>query len=183
MTGQHEIQRGPTIGTEMITVLLAEDHSFVLHGLCSLLEAAEDIQVVATASNGIEAIAQVRVSCPDVAVIDMSMPLMGGVDVIQHLRVHCPNSRGMILSLFDYPEYVRHALEAGALGYVLKDAVSEDLIAAVNALSKGNRYFTKKISWIAEQFFQSSDSISFSDDSLTSLSEQQTTSGAPEAKH
>ncbi|HKY53537.1 MAG TPA: response regulator transcription factor, partial [Anaerolineales bacterium] len=148
----------------------------------SLLEEAEDIQVVVTASNGVEAITQAHVFCPDVAVIDMSMPLMGGTDVIQNLRRHCPNTRVMILSLYDYPEYVRHALEAGALGYVLKDTVSQDLIAAVRALANGNRYFSEKLAWIAERYFPSADSASqehpslpasFSDDSLTSsLSEQ-----------
>lgn len=144
----------------MITVLLVEDHIFILQALRFFLEAAEGIQIIATAANGIEAIAQARVSCPDVAVLDVSMPLMGGVEATRQIGVHCPNTRVMMPSLYDQPEYVRNALQAGAMGYVLKDMFQKDLIAAVRAVSSGNRYFTEQVAWIAKQYFDAVDSDS-----------------------
>jgi len=181
LKGYHEIEKNPFRGGELITVLLVEDHIFILQALRFFLEAAEGIQIIATASNGIEAIAQARLSCPDVAVLDVSMPLMGGIEATQQIRSHCPNTRVMMFSLLDHPDHVHQALQAGAVGYVLKDMFQKDLIAAVRAVFSGNRYFTEQIAWIAERYFLAADSdlpgqssllASPSDDSLPSLPEQ-----------
>lgn len=141
----------------MITVLLVEDHIFVLAALSTFLGAAEGIQIIARASNGLEAVTEARLCCPDVVVMDVSMPLMGGIEATGHIRVHCPTTRVMMLSFYDRPEYVHRALQAGALGYVLKDMFQKDLIAAVHAVSLGNRYFTEQIAWVAEQYFFEAD--------------------------
>ena len=165
----------------MITVLLVEDHILILHALRSFLEAAEGIQIIATASNGMEAITQARLHCPDVAIMDVSMPLMGGIEATQEIRIDCPTIGVLMLSLYDHPEYVHRALQAGAMGYVLKDMFHKDLIGAVRAVSNGDRYFTEQIAWVVKQYFDAEDSgsqgqsslpASFSGDAIHSSPEQ-----------
>jgi DNA-binding NarL/FixJ family response regulator len=136
----------------MITVLLADDHAFVLNSLRALLDAADDIQVVAMAPDGVEAVVQASLYCPDVAVIDISMPLMDGIEATKQICAICPYTRIMTISMFDHPEYVQRSLQAGALGYVLKDEVFSDLLDAVRAIHKGNKYFSQKIAGIAERY-------------------------------
>jgi two-component system nitrate/nitrite response regulator NarL len=136
----------------MITVLLVDDHNSFRKSLRYMLESTEDIQVVATASNGAEAVVQARLHCPQVAVIDISMPIMDGIEATRQIREVCRQTRIMMLSIFDNPEYVQRALEVGAAGFVLKDAIAKDLLAAVRALSIGKRYFSQKVAETAEKF-------------------------------
>jgi DNA-binding NarL/FixJ family response regulator len=136
----------------MITVLLVDDHNSFRKSLRYMLESTEDIQVVATASNGAEAIAQARIHCPQVTVMDISMPVMDGIEASRQIREICRHTRIMMLSIFDNPEYVQRSLEVGAAGFVLKDAIAKDLLAAVRALSMGKRYFSQKVAEIAEKF-------------------------------
>ena len=140
------------IGAWMITVLLADDHTLVLNGLQFLLETAEDIRIVATASNGIEAVAQAGLSFPDIAIIDISMPHMDGIEATRQICAHCPATRVMVLSMFDTHEYIQRVIEGGAIGYVLKEEINKDLIAAVRTVYKGDQYFSEKIASIAEQY-------------------------------
>ena len=135
----------------MITLLLVDDHAPFRRSLRYLLEATEDIQVV-MASNGIEAVAQARKHCPDVAVVDISMPVMDGIETTRQIKAHCRFTRVMILSILDHPEYVQRAVEVGAVGYVLKDTIGKDLLAAVRALSAGKRFFSPAVAEIAEQY-------------------------------
>lgn len=136
----------------MITVLLVDDHISILKSLRFMLDAAEDIQVVAIASNGVEAVARAREHCVDVVVMDISMPLIDGIEATRQIREVCPNTRVTMLSIFDNPEYVQRALDVGAAGFVLKDSIGMDLLAAIRALSRGKRYFSKKIARIAENY-------------------------------
>ena len=107
----------------MITVLLVDDNGPIRKSLRTLLETSEDIQIVATATNGVDAVAKASSLRPDVAVMDISMPLMDGLEATEHIRECCRLTRVIILSTFANPEYVRHALEVGAKGYVLKGQV------------------------------------------------------------
>lgn len=129
----------------MITVLLADDHAMVRDGLRYLLEAAGDIQVVAMASNGKEAVAEAVRNCPNVVVMDVSMPVMDGIAATKHITELCPQTRIVALSMYHTAEYVERALKAGALGYVLKDSAGSELVAAVRSLYAGERYFSQKI--------------------------------------
>jgi DNA-binding NarL/FixJ family response regulator len=138
----------------MITVLLADDHALLRNSLSFLLEAAGDIQIVATASNGAEAILQASFYCPDVAIIDISMPLIDGIEAARQICAGCPHTRVMMLSVDDSQEYVHRALQGGASGYVLKETAGSDLVAAVRSLSKGNRYFSEKIVRFVEPYPQ-----------------------------
>ena len=136
----------------MIKVLIADDHAIVRDILRFLLDSADDIQVLAMASNGQEAVAQAALHCPDVAVIDVSMPTMDGVEATKKICAHCPHTRILMISMRNKWDYVQTSLRAGASGYVLKDDAAHDLITAVRSLHQGKRYFSKQISDIAKRF-------------------------------
>ena len=138
----------------MITVLLADDHDVIRKTLQYLIEKSDDIQVVATASSGIEAVAQVRSGCPDIIVMDISMPQMDGIEATRQILPNCPLTRVLMLSTYDNPDYIRHALEVGANGYVLKDTIGDDLIAGIRRLSVGKHYFSQKIAEMAENILR-----------------------------
>jgi len=126
----------------MITVLLADDHAMVRDGLRYILEGAGDIQIIGLAANGKEALDQALTHCPDIAVIDISMPVMDGIEATRQIREICPRTRVLTLSMYHTGEYVQRAVEAGAVGYVLKDAVGDELVEAVRTLHEGRRYFS-----------------------------------------
>ena len=132
----------------MITVLLADDHRMVRDGLRYLLEAPGDIEITATASNGKEAVESAITICPDVAVIDVSMPVMDGIEATRFINEYCPRTRVVMLSMYDTPEYVQRPLQAGAVGYVLKDEAGSELVEAVRTLHDGDSYFSHRIAEI-----------------------------------
>jgi len=126
---------------KLIRVLLAEDHNVVREGLRLLLNAQPDIEVVGEATTGREAIVLARGRCPDVAVLDIAMPDLDGVQATSLMRVECPQTQVLILTMHESDAYFFRALEAGAAGYVLKKAASEDLINAVRAVARGESFF------------------------------------------
>jgi len=136
----------------MITVLLVDDNGPVRESVRSLLERVDDIQVVATASNGVDAIDKARSYRPDVAVMDISMPLMDGIEATEHIRECCRLTRVLLITGFDDPEHVQRALEVGAKGYVLKDKASEDLLEAIHTIHRGSHYFSEKIAKVAARY-------------------------------
>jgi len=138
----------------MISVLIADDQIFVRHVLQSLLETAGDMQIVATASNGQEAVELAVVHCPNVAVVDVSMPILDGVEATKQICLQCPQTRVLIASMSDASYHIQRCLQAGALGYVLKDGVDIDLVKAVRSVYKGQRYFSQQVTEIAKQYLQ-----------------------------
>ena len=137
----------------MITVLLADDHDAVRQSLYSLLESTEDIQIVATASDGVEAVDKACSHCPDVAVLDISLPLLNGIEATKFICERCQLTRVILVSGFDAPGYVQRAVEVGAKGYVLKDEVVDELPKAIHAIHRGSEYFSEKIANIAAKYF------------------------------
>lgn len=129
----------------MIKVLLVDDHTVLRDGLRFLLEAEGDIQVIGTASNGQEAVDQVAIRCPDVVMMDISMPVMNGIEATKRICEICGNTKIVILSMYHTNDYVQRALDAGAAGYLLKDSAGTDLVAAIRALHAGKSYFNQKI--------------------------------------
>lgn len=97
-------------------------------------------------------IATIIRACPDVAVIDISMPIMDGIEATRYICEHCPHTQVIMLSMYDIPEYVQRALQAGGIGYVLKDAAGSELVEAVRAMHQGKRYFSPKIAEIVNSF-------------------------------
>lgn len=132
----------------MITVLLADDHTLVRDALCYLLEAQGDIKIIATAANGEEAVELAMRLCPDVAVLDISMPRMDGIEAAKRICGHCSGTRIVMLTIYHTVEHVQHALQAGASGFVLKDAAGQELVTAVRALYSGDSYFSPRIDGI-----------------------------------
>ncbi|MGB3095389.1 MAG: response regulator transcription factor [Candidatus Deferrimicrobiaceae bacterium] len=129
----------------MIRVLLADDHSIVRAGLRRLVEDAGDMVVVAEAADGREAIKKVQENLPDVAVIDLSMPGMDGLEVVGWLLSHYPKLPVLILTMHEEEQYVIRAIGAGAMGYVTKRSAAEQLLAAIRKVHGGGRYITEAI--------------------------------------
>jgi DNA-binding NarL/FixJ family response regulator len=129
----------------MITVILADDHAVLRDGLRYLLEAQADIQIVATAANGQEAVEQAIQNCPDVVLMDISMPVMNGIEATRQICEVCKNTKVAMLSMHHTSEYLQRALKAGARGYLLKDSAGAEVIAAIHALHEGKSYFSQKI--------------------------------------
>ena len=136
----------------MINVLVVDDNGPIRKSLRDLLEKVDDIELVATATNGIEAVEKARSLRPDVAVMDISMPLMDGIEATEHIRECCRLTRVIILSGLKDPEYVRRALEVGAKGYVLKDAAGNDLLEGIRTIHLGKHYFSRQIAEIASRY-------------------------------
>ncbi len=121
----------------MIRVVLADDHSIVRKGIREFLEEAGDIQVVAEAADGEEALALVREHQPDVLVLDIRMPRLSGVEVARRVAAENPGVRILVLTAYDDDPYVTAIFKSGATGYVLKTADSEELVRAVRAVAAG----------------------------------------------
>jgi DNA-binding NarL/FixJ family response regulator len=128
----------------MISVILADDHAILLDGLRYLLEAAGDIKVISTAANGQEAVEQAKLHCPDVVLMDISMPIMNGIEATKKICAICKDTKVAILSMHHTTEYRQRALEAGAAGYLMKDSAGTELVAAIRALHEGRPYFSQK---------------------------------------
>ncbi|MFQ6059285.1 MAG: response regulator [Anaerolineae bacterium] len=122
---------------EKIRVVLADDHAVVRKGIREFLEEDEDIQVVAEAADGEEALIQVEELRPDVAVLDIQMPRLSGIETTRRLKAQYPEVGVLILTAYDDDPYIFALLQAGASGYVLKTADSDELIRAVRAVARG----------------------------------------------
>ncbi|CAN5561047.1 response regulator transcription factor [soil metagenome] len=121
-----------------IRVLIADDQSMVRTGLRSLLEGEPEIEVIAEAGDGEQALASIRRFEPDVALMDIRMPNLDGIEATRRLTAESVSTRVLILTTYDLDEYVYEGLRAGASGFLLKDAPAEDLIAGVRAVAAGD---------------------------------------------
>jgi DNA-binding NarL/FixJ family response regulator len=124
----------------MIKVLIADDHPVVRAGTKKLLEEAEDIKVVAEASDGSEAISEYKRTNPGVAVLDISMPVMDGIDICKQLKKLYPDARILILTVHPENQYALRLLKAGALGYITKRATAEELREAVRRVHQNKTF-------------------------------------------
>ncbi len=121
----------------MIRVMLVDDHKLVRAGLQSLLESTDDLTVVGAASDGAEAVTMVQQLLPDIVLMDLSMPGVDGVEATRRIAAAHPEVQVLVLTSFSDGERVRRALDAGAVGYLLKDAEPEEVITGVRAVSRG----------------------------------------------
>jgi two-component system invasion response regulator UvrY len=129
-------------GGKMIKVLLADDHRIVRAGLRRLIDECDDMEVVAEASDGREAIQHIRALRPDVAVIDLSMPEIDGLEVINRLYPEFPDLPIIVLTMHAENQYVVRAIESGARGYITKQSAPEQLVVAIRKVVAGARYLT-----------------------------------------
>ena len=125
----------------MIRLLLADDHTVVRESLVTALRASGDCIVVAEAGDGITAIEQALALRPDVAIIDISMPRLSGIEVVRRLTAELPRTRVLVLTMHEEEEYVLHVVRAGAAGYLLKHAATTELLDAVRTLAAGGVHF------------------------------------------
>jgi two-component system response regulator DesR len=129
----------------MISIVLAEDQGMILGALASLLDLEEDLSVVGRAANGAEALALVRKLKPDMLVADIEMPEMSGLDVAAAIQRDRLNTRVLIVTTFGRSGYLRRAMDAGVRGYLLKDAPSAELAAAVRRVAAGEKVIAPEL--------------------------------------
>lgn len=132
-------------------LLIAEDHVLVRAGICALLVNVSWIEVVAEADNGIEALHLVQQLMPDIVLLDIAMPQLGGLEVTERIRSDFPDISVIILSMHNNEEYVLRALQKGASGYLLKDASPTELEKAIRSVRDGQTYLSQSISKIVIQ--------------------------------
>lgn len=129
-----------------IRILLADDHTVMRRGLRLLLESQPDFSVVAEAADGRQAVEQAEATQPDVAIIDIAMPNLSGIEAAQRIATDLPQTAIVILSMHSDESYVLRALKVGAKGYLLKDSAEGDLIDAIKAVHQGKTFFSPEIS-------------------------------------
>lgn len=128
-----------------IKVLIADDHALVREGIIAFLKLSNDIEIIGQASNGLEAIEKTVQTKPDVVLMDISMPELGGIEATLEIKKREPDTKILILTQYDDKEYVSRLLKAGVSGYILKHAVGTDLITAIRAVAKGESYLYSSI--------------------------------------
>ena len=137
--------------THKIRVMIADDHAILRAGLKMLVNAQADMEVVSEAPDGEKAIQTSRETRPDVTLLDLTMPRVGGMKALQEMVRHCGEVRVLVLTMHDDPAYLRSALAAGASGYLLKRAVDAELIAAIRAVHRGGVFVDPRLANILVQ--------------------------------
>ena len=154
-----------------IRVLLADDHTLVRGGIRALLESIERVEVVAESEDGREALDLIGKHRPDVALLDIGMPGLSGLEVAKRTQKESPRTRVVILSMHADASYVTQALRAGVVGYLVKGAAVAELPLAIKAVMRGETYLTPKISRsVVEQFLDDGEQV---EDPLSGLTERQ----------
>jgi two-component system response regulator NreC len=125
---------------EKISVLIADDHAVLRAGLRMLINMQPDMEVIAEAGDGHEAVRKAKETKPDVALMDIAMPAEGGIKAIERIRQECPDTHILVLTMHDDIAYLRSALSAGSSGYVLKKSADSELISAIQAVHRGNLF-------------------------------------------
>ncbi|WP_271764887.1 response regulator [Aquimarina algiphila] len=146
----------------MIKIVLVDDHFMVRDGIRAILEDEEQYSVVGEASNGPEAIELVQSLSPDIVICDIRMPQMSGIEVVQKITALDNSVRTIMLSMHDSDEYILQSINAGAEGYLLKDAGKEEFLKAISVVSKGDKYFSGDVSSILVRSIKGSDSSNIS---------------------
>ena len=139
------------VRTHKIRVMIADDHAILRAGLRMLVNAQADMEVVSEAPDGEKAVQTARESKPDVALLDLTMPRVGGMKALQEMTRDCRETRVLVLTMHDDPAYLRSALAAGASGYLLKRAVDAELIAAIRAVHRGGVFVDPRLANILVQ--------------------------------
>lgn len=124
-----------------VRVLVADDHTIVRQGIVSLLAESGECEVVAEAADGLEAVEKALATHPEVAILDLSMPRLSGLEVVRRIHEALPQTRVLVLTVHEEEEYVLPLVRAGAAGYLIKDSAVAELLAAVRALQAGQGYF------------------------------------------
>ncbi|MBV8466419.1 MAG: response regulator transcription factor [Burkholderiales bacterium] len=128
-----------------ISVLVADDHPIVAEGLYRLVDSQSDMRVVAYVQDGQEAVRRAVEICPDVVLIDHAMPTLNGTEATRIIRQRCPDTRVVMLSMYSDPVHIYRALQAGAMGYLVKKSVVKEMADAIRAVYAGRRYLSQSL--------------------------------------
>lgn len=159
----------PLVAKDEIRVLLADDHAVVREGTRRILQRQAGVRIVGEAGDGEAAVTEALRLQPDVAILDIRMPALNGVDAARRIRETCPDTAVLVLSAYDDDDYVFALMEAGASGYILKTARTEELVAAVRAVARGEPYLDHAIAQkVARLWARKSQAPARPDESLTS---------------
>jgi two-component system NarL family response regulator len=143
--GDERDNGGAKVTRQSIRVLVVEDHHVVRQGLVALLNVVDGLEVVGEAADGVDAIAQFRKCQPDITLVDLRLPRLSGVEVIERVSMETPQARFIVLTTYDGDEDIYRALQAGAKAYLLKGMTSEELIATIRMVHAGKSYIPPEI--------------------------------------
>lgn len=156
-----------------IRVLIVDDHAILREGIRALLTLYSDIEVIGEASDGLEAINETRQLSPDIVLMDIAMPGLGGLEATLEIHKQSPNSRVVILTQHDDTEYIFPILKAGAAGYILKKAVGTELVAAIRAVHQGGSFLYPSVATaVIEGYIQKGEEVEPSYDRLSDREKQ-----------
>ena len=156
-----------------IKVLVVDDHTVVRDGLCVLLGLAPDIEVVGEAANGREALEMVRQLLPDVVLMDIAMPLMGGMEATRRICKEFPRTKVLALTQYDDREYVFPVIKAGASGFISKTAASSELPAGIRSVYRGDSFLSPSVAKLLVEDYQQGASIERSHDPYEELTDRE----------
>ncbi|EMQ2875310.1 LuxR family transcriptional regulator [Vibrio cidicii] len=128
-----------------IRIVIVDDHQVVLDGFMARLEIEPEIEVVGTASNGLEALDAVRRHKPDVVLMDISMPIMNGIEATRLIKEEFPECKVLMLTMHDNREYIMKVMQEGAVGYMLKEISAEKMVQAIKTVNQGSTYFCESV--------------------------------------
>jgi DNA-binding NarL/FixJ family response regulator len=159
----------------LIRVLIADDQALARDGVAAVLQTQQDIEVVAQVGNGRDAVQAARRLLPDVALLDIRMPVLDGIKATAEIIGTCPATAILVLTTFDLDEYVYSALKAGASGFLIKDATREQIIDAVRSVAKGDTVLAPAVTRrLVERYVASAAIASSSKSRLSELTERET---------
>ncbi|EJL6390868.1 response regulator [Vibrio vulnificus] len=128
-----------------IRVVIVDDHQVVLDGFMARLEMESEIDVVGTASNGLEALDVVKQHKPDVVLMDISMPILNGIEATRMIKAEWPEAKILMLTMHDNREYIMKVMQEGAVGYMLKEISAEKMVQAIKTVNQGSTYFCESV--------------------------------------
>ncbi|WP_318499910.1 response regulator transcription factor [Photobacterium leiognathi] len=131
---------------QTIKVVIVDDHQVVIDGFMARLQLEPDIDVIGTASNGIEALEVISQLDPDVILMDISMPIMNGIDATAQIKKQYPDAKVLMLTMHDNREYIMKVMQVGAMGYMLKEISAEKMVQAIKTVNQGATYFCETTS-------------------------------------